>query len=219
MNTPIVLVHADRYRYPKPVVANVIPNQEHIEQDLRSWIDRYLPSPTPARTLKSRAMRKAVLITMPMESPCSDLPPIAPGIDPSIRNDRIARLVRALRDFRLPPAPEGEVPDYRFRHAVDVYQRHGDADLFVSLSDQIAVGLKHLLIAAGKPWRHRIVGFDDSPLAKEEQLASFSQSLDRIGFVVVDQLCRLRRSGTLNWPEFQELPTGVHLEMRCTTES
>lgn len=212
-NIPVVLVHADRYRYPRPVLANIVPNQERLDADLKVWLDRYWLPVRQGRRVKRSTAGKAVLVRMPWETSSDEFPRIVTGVEPSIRNDRIARLERALRkEFRLKIE---EVPDYRFRHSLQVFSNHPDADLYVSLSDQIAVGLKHMLIAAGRPWDHRIVGFDDSPTAKEECLASFSQSLEKIGFLVVDRMCRFFRLGGGCWPEFEELPIDVHLEVRC----
>jgi DNA-binding LacI/PurR family transcriptional regulator len=215
--TPVVLVHADRYRYPPPVLANIVPNQDGLEEDLQAWIKRYRRPASEGGRRKRGAAGKAVLVTMPREVISDVFPRMKANIEPSIRNDRIARLERVLRR-RFHPVIVEEVPDYRFRHSLGVFQHHRDADLYVSLSDQIAVGLKHMLIAAGQPWDQRIVGFDDSPMAQEESLTSFSQSLEKIGFLAMSRMCGFLRRDEGQWPEFEELSTDVHLEIRCARE-
>ena len=86
MDTPLVLVHADRYRYPWPVMANVIPNQEGLGLELEAWIKHYASSAQQEKARKSHGMSKAVLVTMPHEASFGDFPPIAP-LTKSARRD------------------------------------------------------------------------------------------------------------------------------------
>ena len=210
-NIPLVLVHADRFIYPWPVLANIVPKQNLLAADLRAWAETSNPGPKPTREAKRTKAKKAVVVAVQRETPTVAYPTMA-GINPSIRNDRIDQVGIALRQFRVEYV---WVDGYGFQQAMGVYRRHPDADLYVSLSDEIAVGLKHILIAAKRPWEGRIVGFDDSPMSREEGLPSFSQSLDAVGSRVVGKLQEFFIASPDSIPaNFEELAVDVHLEMR-----
>ncbi len=207
---PTVLIHADRYHYAAPVLANVIPVQDKVQKELKVWLRDHqkIGRRSGARRTKRR---KIVVVTMPEEQLGNEFPAFR-GAPPSIRNERRELVVQAFEEF----GPViFEVEDYSFRHALRVYESHPDADVYISLSDQIAVGIKHLLIAAGKPWRHRIVGFDASQAAKEEGIPSFDQRRGTIGKLAIERLCRFFSSECPGpWPHFDEIRTDVHLELR-----
>jgi len=212
-DTPAVLVHADRQQYEAPILTNVVPDHSKIEA-LRSWL---LGRPHIAAH-RDRPPR-VVVAAMPDEKlEIADFPEI-PGVPRSIRNDRKRRVLAALEGFEL--AREDELDDYDFRHALRVWERNRDADAFICLSDPIAVGVKQLMVASGKrqDWRHRIVGFDDSALSKAENIASFSQDLDRVGALAVQALDEFFAAPDYDrWRERGETMTDVHLEVRYQSE-
>jgi len=166
-NVPVVLIHADKKKYSSPpVFANVIPDQSGIREDIVKWADELKKE---SNSWKNKSDDEIVLIAMPTE----------PG--DSIRSERIRNIMSAFNKY----IPIYTVEDYSFRHAMDVYKSHPNAMGYICLSDEIAVGLKHLMEKDGKDYRHRVIGFDNSRLADLEEIASFDQSLDQIGKSVV----------------------------------
>lgn len=206
---PLVLIHADRQAYPEPVIANIVPTFGDVGPELVRWmaVRRLESGGEPA---SAASHEQVVVITMPEEGAGGDFEEL-PGVGRSIRNDRRRAILDALADARPIVV---EVPDYGFRHALRVYQQFPSAALYVALSDQIAVGLKLLLVAAGRSWHDRIVGYDDSPLARREGIPSFSQESDRTWREVVDVLSRVTGAELREPRAFREFPTPVHLEAR-----
>ena len=157
---------------------------------------------------------KVVLVAMKEEVE-HELFPAVPGIPRSIRNHRIAAIERELDGAEV---TRFQVEDYGFRHALAVWERHPDADAYVCLSDQIAVGLKHLLLCRGcseDECRERIVGCDGSALAREAKIASLSQGLEEVGKSALDRLCILLdqyEGREFTFPqEAEEIPVTVRL--------
>ena len=93
-----------------------------------------------------------------------------------------------------------------------IYKAHPDAMGYICLSDEIAVGLKHLMEKDGKDYRQRVIGFDDSHLAEVEKIISFNQGLDQIGKSVVETFLGWFEGSECSWPEFtQEICLKVKL--------
>jgi len=217
---PTVLVHGHRLTYPPPVLVNVIPRQEPIVDLLRDWAERRL------RDLRSRAKggrrtRKVVVAGMQPElTPrAAEQFGLADGVEEaSIRKHRRQLIMKALQGVDAEPI---DVDDYSFLGALKVFKKRGNAAAYVCLSDQLAVGIKHLLLASGTAeesgrGRH-IIGFDNSDLARREEITSFDQNLDTIGEVVADTLDRWfqeQPASTDSWPRFQEMPVEIHLALR-----
>lgn len=205
---PLVLVHADRYNYPAPVLANIVPDQDKITTDLTHWLrESWCGRNT---TVKRRGGKSAVVITMRRERTASNFLEASKQVIPSVRNERIDCVLAALTHMN--PLVR-EVDNYMFNQALSVYQEHPDAPLYVCLSDQLAVGIKHLLIAAGKPWQHRVLGFDGSDLARVERIPSFSQDLDHVCRTAVDVLAtHFTANKPKTTPRFSEVKIPVRLQ-------
>jgi len=208
---PTILVHADclpYYSWP-PVLANIVPDQERIGEQLLSWLRErgFLKSGRPSRR-KRRA--EVVVVAMPKE----DTVPFSS----SIRNRRIELLMSALEPFG--PALV-TVDDYSFRHAARVLEEHPEARVYVCLCDEIAVAIKHLLTVADREEGRIVIGFDNSELARQSAVPSFCQGLDTIGPLVTDIMAGWfaqawdspdRHSLEARRSEFQEKFTPVTLE-------
>ena len=133
---------------------------------------------------------------------------------PSIRNARKQAIRRAFEDLGV-KVKDRPVEDYSFHHARRVFEEWNNADLFICLSDELAVAMKLQLLAAGREWKGHVVGFDDSELAKAEYIPSFCQGLDSLGAQAVKTLHDFLLSEHINeWPPFEEKLKKVHLEER-----
>lgn len=218
---PVVLVHADRLEYPSPpFVANIVPGQEPIEECLSGWA-KNLADWHAARTRSSGGQNSEIIVVaLGPEKTKHDYPPLHPV--PHIRKERIDLVKKALeelQELKKIKLVDYQVPDYSFRHALSVYRKHPKALGYVCLSDEIAVGIKHAMIAnrGEKEWKRRIIGFDNSWLAREEEITSFGQHLEDIGDLAVEklaeQLTGLRRSPE-NWTKFRQIRTDVYLVPR-----
>ena len=200
---PTILVHADKTTYPTPpILANIVPFQEPLEQLVRGWVHNLPKHPELQQKLESKEQPYIVVVAMPDED------------NVSIRTQRKYLINKGLEGFNWVVR---SVPDYSFRHALDVFQKYPDAQAYVCLSDQIAVGIKHLLIATGKSHRNRIIGFDDSDLAKQENLTSFGQQLEKIGDLAIEKLVAWF-GGQSEWKKeplgFEEIQTDMYLVQR-----
>jgi DNA-binding LacI/PurR family transcriptional regulator len=213
---PTVLVHADRLRYPSPpILANVTPDQGPIEAGLRLWALALLSSHRSARDGGTSGPPDIVVVAMPDEKAAGAFPSID-GLEPSIRNERKALIRSALEDAGA-RVLFVEVEDYSFRHALRVLEQHPNAAAYVCLSDEIAVGVKHLLTAKGIDPSNMVVGFDDSDLARSEGITSFSQHLNELGeraSDVLNEWLRAAATGAPRWPEFRQISTDVNLVVR-----
>jgi len=200
-HTPTILVHADICEYHSPpVLANIVPDQESIRRYLtdEECIKQLVGSPCWPR-------RNVVVVTMRQEKKKK-------GTRGTIRNQRISLILEALR----PAHPRVvEVDDYGFRHAMPVFEKYPDA-FYVCLSDQIAVGIKHILKAAGEAdYEQRVLGFDNSALAQQEHVPSFDQGLTEIGSKVSDLLSGFFGQDLQQprrWPKFQAANVKVRLK-------
>jgi len=177
-STPTILVHADRrpglYEYP-PIACNIVPNQRPIKSCLKEFID----DPDTQKYIKPRT---AVVCSVDRE-----------GTEGSIRDVRIGLVLMALEELHVTPT-HCIVPDYSFSHAVRVFQAFPDTDLYVCLSDQLAVGIKHCLMASGREYKRRVVGWDNSrQYAQAENITSFDQGLEEIAGTVFEKLIEIVR--------------------------
>ena len=230
---PTVLIHADRLKYPSlPILGNIVPDQKPMLAFLRSWIAGNIALQSneeicneldlervnlEASTLPHPGLspsRQVVIVAMPDEPDRLDFDPIE-AEPPSLRTQRKKLMLEALKEFN----PEiYEVEDYSFRHALNVVRAHPNAMLYLCLSDEIAVGVKHHLEAKGLPTRNRIIGFDDSSLALKERITSFGQSIPEIGSKALELLSEwfnlMKTSETAAWPEFEETAQEMSLSLR-----
>ena len=97
------------------------------------------------------AKRKVAVVHMPKEA--------LPVAGESIRNERIRLLIDGLKDAGCTTHPI-EVEDYSASNAWSVIEQCPNADGYVCLSDEIAIGVKHLFWARGEKAADRILGFD-----------------------------------------------------------
>jgi DNA-binding LacI/PurR family transcriptional regulator len=210
-SVPVVLIHADRLQYPAPVIANIVPAQERLVPYVYKWAKGVLEK---ARPREGRGYdERIVMAAMPDEAPVWEFPPI-PGVTPAIRNHRKELIREALQGL---PSEWVEVPDYSFRHALTVWRRFPTAAGYLCLSDELAVGVKHLLVATGDVTSGRLVGFDDGPLASADDLTSFGQRIDEIGPAAMELLrawFNAASRGGVRFSPAQEIPTGFHLAER-----
>lgn len=176
---PVVLVHADRLKYPyPPALANVVPDQEKIGEQLLTALKACGFPGSGGR------QQEVVMVAMKEEETVHEFE-VAVPFSPSIRNRRIELLKAALKPFN--PIRE-TVHDYSFRHAAHVLKDHSHARVFVCLCDPLAVAIKQLLAAAGQDVGRIVVGFDHSELARQAALPSFCQGLNTIGPLAINVL-------------------------------
>lgn len=172
---PSVVVYAARLDY-VGALAHVVPGQSNVHDAVAQW----------ARSLPRRGRARCVVLAhMPREPEDYDLPAI-PGTRPSVRNERIDLITSAINDAGLQCEPV-EVSDYGAANAANAVRKQPDACGWVCLSDEISVGVLQLLEYRGDTQaRRRILGFDDSPLAQQYRISSFTQHLPDIGEHVVE---------------------------------
>lgn len=186
---PTIVIHGDLRKYRNPVIGHVVPYQEHISSFVRQWA-RQLDHPMP--------VAQAVIAAMPPE----------PGGATSIRNRRVALIEMGLRAAGL-RANRFTVPNYSAANAMALVSAHPEAAAFVCLSDELALGVAHLLIASGRPdGPSRVLGFDGSPMARRYGIATIPQRLNRIGDAVAETLAEffVRYPATPDrWPDPREI--------------
>jgi DNA-binding LacI/PurR family transcriptional regulator len=197
---PIVLIHADRLSYDPPVLTNIVPDQSRIGPQIFEWLRN-----TGCRAGDAGA--GVVVASMRREVKPVRSPGIF-GTARSIRNERIDSILAAVVEFNPTVV---WVDDYGFHQALRVWQANQAATRYICLSDQLAVGLKHILVAAGNKWQDRIVGFDGSSLALQEGIPSFSQHLPQIGDLAIGSLCDCFQARTERFTAFHETKVNVHL--------
>lgn len=172
-DVPTILVHADRKSYPyPPVICNIVPDQSTIKDSLKKWANQVLTSEKPKNT-------EIVVVSVEEEH-----------IRGSIRDERIHLMVKALKSISSKvKVSHCIVPDYSFRHSIKIFQKYkNSARLFICLSDPLAVCIKHLLIATGANYKHRVCGFDFSMIAQAENVTSFDQGLSEIAPLIYRKL-------------------------------
>jgi DNA-binding LacI/PurR family transcriptional regulator len=207
---PVILIHADRLRYPcPPVLINIVPDQEQLIYFIHDWALRLQEN-----IQSTISTPKVVVVAMPDEYVAYDYDPLQENSLPSIRNQRKQLVLNACEAYN--PILE-TIPDYSFRHALEVFRRHRSANAFICLSDEVAVGLLHLCKVVSGTSFARVVGFDDSPLAKAENLTSFGQNLEDLGDTVARRLRMWfdqSSEGTIKWPQYEEIQTDLYLSVR-----
>ena len=115
---------------------------------------------------------------------------------------------------------DAHVPDYGFRHSLRIFQKFQNlAHCYICLSDELAVGIKHLAMISKKP-DIIVYGFDNSPLSRAENICSFDQTLPEVGRMAVDAfegLFSASHYGPVRseWQGFQE----IHHEIKVVPRS
>jgi DNA-binding LacI/PurR family transcriptional regulator len=193
-----VLVQADREDYGPPVLANVVPAQQAISTSLRMWTECQLQRKAPGAGAGKRfGVDAIVVVRMEREGPNS------------VRSQRIDQVLEGLGAYPL--IHDEVVLGYGFNHALPVFQKYPRARAYVCLSDELAVAFKHLLRAAGQDATGRVIGFDDSELARSEQIPSFGQHTVDLGRnasrVIADWLTA---DDHKHWPKAREVPVEVY---------
>jgi DNA-binding LacI/PurR family transcriptional regulator len=200
---PTVLIHSNRLQFDPPIIGNVVPDQRAIGDQLAMWL----------RGLKHARGRsrkpRVVVVAMPKERDADEFPRSDAVQQASIRNDRIERVCAVLGKTE----PDVTVEDYSFRHAFRVVSDFPSAEAYICFSDQLAVGIKHVLLAQGQDVEHRIVGFDNSRVAESENVSSFAQRLEDVGDAAVSLLLRQFRSREPVGP-FEEVELKMDLILR-----
>jgi len=203
-NLPVVLVHANRLRYPPPVIAHVVPRQEPIRSFVEMWAG-YLPAfpNKDNRTVVIAAMEPENTQTPPFE-------PLDPSTPVSIRTERIELIRSGIAAADLSSVVE-TVEDYGASQAYGLLRKHPDARGYVCLSDEIAVAVKQLLMARGEETRRRILGFDGSELAQHHGIPSMNQWLPDLGEKVIEPFETWFRQTQPHWHACREI--GVELSL------
>lgn len=210
-NTPVgtVVVYAARLHYPN-VLAHIFPGQVLVRDAVADWA-RALPGSRPSYV---------VLAHMPRESEEYDLP-ASPNRSPSVRNERIDLILKGIGDAGL-ESRCFETPDYAAAHAYDLVNKFSDALGWVCLSDELSVGVLQTLEARGVSGaRRRIIGFDDSTLARRHSITSFTQHVPDIGKQLAETFASFFRGTRVPgsaWPEFVEKTIPVELVRRCARD-
>jgi DNA-binding LacI/PurR family transcriptional regulator len=196
---PVILVHADRHRKSyytsPPVLCNIVPDHKKMEKDLKDWIKDH-------HCLKDLRKKQVLVVSMPREKKTG-----------AIRDERIRKIENALHSLRL-LYDHIHVKGYSFDYAYNAYMRSHNSKLFICLSDQLAVGIKHLIMASGESCEHRIIGFDNSGLAQREKIPSFDQGIGRVGQEISDKLGQffsMQLQKDDDWGNFEEKKVAVRL--------
>jgi DNA-binding LacI/PurR family transcriptional regulator len=187
---PTVVIHGDLRSYRSPIIGHIVPDQQHIALQMGKWI-RWL-----AFTVRPR---KVIIGAMQPET----------GDNRTIRSERISLIEQGLRSAGL-RSHRFEVPDYSAANALAILTAHPDADAFACLSDELALGVAHLLIARDTTdGLQRVLGFDGSSLARKYGIATIDQNLDRIGDTVAETLTAFFTrfpASPEKWPSPREIP-------------
>ena len=208
---PVVLVHASRLRYPLPVIANVVPNHEAISTGVEMW----------ARNLPEYSTKIGLSVVVAAMAPEEAPEKANAGFESlgklpvSIRQERIERIVAGIRASKL-HAVVHFVDDYSASQSYALVQKYPKATGYVCLSDEIAVGVKQLLLAGRRDPRRRILGFDGSALAMRHRIPSFDQRLSDLGDRVIEQFSTWfgKRTDSDRWTECREVGVELMLSPR-----
>lgn len=168
---PVMLINADDMDYNGSVIGNIIPAYpEEVNSKFVSWLSK-------TSTDSSNPSNTKVVIAAMQPRTSSD----------THRKRRIDFMRHAVLAAGLTPM-EVYVPNYGFQNALAIWQEHNDAQLFLSLSDQIAVAIKSILIARQEYYCNRVVGFDNTAMAINENIPSFGQSMEKFGELSINRL-------------------------------
>jgi DNA-binding LacI/PurR family transcriptional regulator len=207
---PCLVIAGARLLYPPPVIGHIFPDQASLETSVDGWARRL-------RDLSSGQFSEVVLVSLAREELSYNFP--QESAEPSIRNERIDLVMKALTGVGLSATNE-PVPDYSGSGAFPVFRKHPNALGFVCLSDELAVAMKHLWMAAGRTGdpSDRIIGFDNSSLAEEYAITSIGQSIDKIGDLLVRRLGEFfnarKSDAPETWPSCKNLMTELSLTVR-----
>lgn len=191
-SVPTVLIHAPRNLFQAPIVTNFVSViQESTIQDFRRWLLKRIP--------ESLGRPKAVLVHMQTTSDLLEHRDMH-------RLNRIQVISQTLSKIGF-DHQSITVPDYSFHHAFSIFEQHKDAQVFVCLSDQIAIALSKIFKMTGSVSPPLISGFDDSDLARKSGIPSFGQQLEEIG----DQALQfLENVITKQISKFQQTPIDTY---------
>jgi DNA-binding LacI/PurR family transcriptional regulator len=178
---PAVVLHGDRLSYPAPVITSIVPSHASIEKSFEPWL-RALPE----------EVERPLLVTLEDDVvtpvPASWLLPDTPR---SLRRDRIESIRAPLeRICGLTPADHLRVADFSHLRAFEIYAAFPDRDLYVVLSDDVALVLRELLAQVAAEPAPRVVGYDFTPEARSV-LPSFDQGLDTLASHAIKALSDL----------------------------
>lgn len=193
---PTVLVHANRRKnfYSSPsIIANFVPDQRNLSNDLKNWIVKH-------HNLKD--LNKVIIVSIPKEK--------TPG---SIRDDRLEKFYKALEQLGL-NYKHIFLTNYSFENAFEVFKQEPEANLYITLSEQIGATLKYLLIAKGRYKPKSIIGFDNSQIAQKANLNTFEQNIELIGEKISDLISDFFSKESIeptDWPAFREIKVPVTL--------
>jgi hypothetical protein len=203
---PNLVIHGSKLKYPPPVIAHIVPQQEAIRRGIEMW-GRALPRVPSENDLK------VVVAAMRPDNVKQDFEAADCDKTVNLREERVAKIIAGIRAAGLEPQVEW-IEDYGASGAYALIENHSDARGYVCLSDEVAVAVKHLLLARGEQPDHRIIGFDGSSLAKKHGIPSFSQRLNDIGEMAIEQLLnwlRLPQESIRSWPPLREVEIDVNL--------
>ena len=194
---PTVLVHCALAEHDRPVLGHVVPLQAPLGKLVEQWA---------GMLQRSNLEPHAVIATMPLES----------GSGVSIRDQRVKLIGKALTRAGLTPL-RFMVPDYSACNALAVVESHPSATGYACLSDELAVAVKHLLLARGRPGANgAVLGFDASRAAGTHGIASIDQHLESIGRGVAELLANFFQRNArkiVAWPPFREIGQPVTLQL------
>jgi hypothetical protein len=186
---PSVVVHGAQRDYSQPVLAHVLPDQRKLHDELRTWLRN------AAGAGKSR---NVPIFCMPEENELET--------GPSIRNERIRAVKQGIKEAGF-EARLVDVADYTGVTAIAAIGeivKHGGAPVYVCLSDNIAATLLHVLALYREDARHKVLGFDNTNLARSLGFASVDQGLGEIAdkvWTLFDACFRTRRRACSQFEE------------------
>ncbi len=204
-STPTIVIHGARVRYPRPVVAHVLPSQGRVRELVRLWARA---SPNPSRR---RTRGNIVVAAMPELSGPLPFDPVDTTAFTSLRKERVEMACAGLTDAGKRPVLVF-VEDYTAARAYEVVLSNPAADGFVCLSDELALATKHILMAQGKDATDRILGFDGTDPARAQRIPSINQGLNDIGQIVAQEFLEFLRQPRPRPIEFREAKIEVSLQ-------
>lgn len=169
---PIVLIHSGEQLLPRPIVGNVESVlQEGRNPQLKCHFLKWLQS----LPMHAKLSKNAIIVHMPLGGHLH-------------RAKRVNYIIRMLEGENI-GIKLHEVKNYGFDNAFEIWEQNPQADLYICLSDQIAVSLQNILQAANNgETQQTVIGFDGSSLANERGINSFNQKLDQVGLLAFERL-------------------------------